>query len=54
MSKQWLDKKIWEECKQAEVWWGERMPAIKVVSNKRLEEWREEQEHKERWRYMVV
>jgi len=54
MSIQWFDQKIWEVCKQAEVWWAERMPAIKEMSDKRLKQWQEEQEHKERWRVMVI
>jgi hypothetical protein len=54
MSKLWLDQKIWEECKKAEAWWAERMPELKSISDKRIEQWREEKEHKDRWRYMIV
>lgn len=37
MSKQWLDEKIWEVCKKAEIWWAERIPSIYECSEKTIE-----------------
>lgn len=49
-----ITPQIIKECKIAEAWWEKKMPEIKAASDKRLEQWREEEEQKRRWKELVV
>lgn len=45
----WLTEEIIAECRSAEVWWAERLPAIKARADATAARWREEAEQKARW-----
>lgn len=50
----WITSQIIDECVKAEKDWLQRLPKIIERSKATREQWLEEEEHKRRWKELIV